>query len=110
MKTAPQISDNMFIPKQKPTKEVLHYDSKSGKRFCPTPTRISSFLQNCFASRIPRTVRERQQGENTDILGSFIVALSHDGKEDPIDVRVVFLENKSSKNPIEWLAILTTDL
>ena len=61
-------------------------------------------------SRIPRAVRERQRGESADILGSFIVALPRDGEQESIDVRIVFLENKSSKDPQDWLAILTTDL
>jgi hypothetical protein len=61
-------------------------------------------------SRIPRSVRERKREENADILGSFIVALPQNKKGESINVRIVFLKNKSSKDPEEWLAILTTDL
>jgi len=61
-------------------------------------------------SRIPRPVRERQQKENGDIIGSLCVALPPNGEEEAIAVKIVFLQNKSSKNPQEWLAILTTDL
>jgi hypothetical protein len=61
-------------------------------------------------SRIPRCVRERQRNENADVLGSFCVALPSDGKEEAVAVRIVFIQNRSSKNPHEWLAILTTDL
>ena len=63
-------------------------------------------------SRIPRSVRERQQKENADILGSLCVALppNEKEKEDAVPVRIVFLENKSSKDSQKWLAILTTDL
>ena len=60
-------------------------------------------------SRIPRSVRERQQKENADIIGSLCVALPQEGKE-AIPIKIVFLQNKHSKNPQEWLAILTTDL
>jgi hypothetical protein len=69
-------------------------------------------LEQLYAklSRIPRAVRERQRKENADILGSFRVALPKDKEVDAIDIRIVFLKNKSSKNPKEWLAIFTTDL
>jgi len=61
-------------------------------------------------SKIPRSVRERQRKENGDILGSFVVALPPNEKGDVIRVKIVFLVNKSSKNPQDWLAILATDL
>jgi hypothetical protein len=61
-------------------------------------------------SRIPRLVRERQRKENAYILGSFLVALPQDNEFATICIRIVFLKNKSSKNPHEWLAIFTTDL
>jgi len=69
-------------------------------------------LEQLYAklSRIPRSVRERQREGNADILGSFCVALPPDGKKEAVAVRIVFLQNKRSKNPNEWLAILTTDL
>ena len=69
-------------------------------------------LEQLYAklSRIPRSVRERQQKENADILGSLSVALPANGEEEAIAVKIVFLQNKRSKNPQEWLAILTTDL
>jgi len=60
-------------------------------------------------SRIPSSVRERQKKENADILGSFCVALPSNGKEAAVSVKIVFLQNKRSKNPQDWLAILTTD-
>ena len=60
-------------------------------------------LEQLYAklSRIPRAVRERQRKKNGDILGSFIVALPPNEKGEGISVKVVFLENKSSKNPEE---------
>ena len=61
-------------------------------------------------SRIPRSVRERQQKENADIIGSFLVALPSTEECEAIPVKIVFLQSKHSKNPQEWLAILTTDL
>jgi hypothetical protein len=61
-------------------------------------------------SRIPRPVRECQRKENGDVLGSFVVALPQNGEEKSISVKIVFLENRSSKKPQEWLAILTTDI
>ena len=61
-------------------------------------------------SIIPRSVRKRQRKENGDVLGSFIVALPPNEQSEPIRVKIVFLVNKSSKNPQDWLAILTTDL
>jgi hypothetical protein len=61
-------------------------------------------------SRIPRSVRECQREGNADILGSFCVALPPVEKEESVPVRIVFLQNKRSKNQQEWLAILTTDL
>ena len=61
-------------------------------------------------SRIPRPVRERQRKENTDIVGGLCVALPPDTKGKTVPVRIVFLRNKSSRDPQEWLAILTTDL
>jgi hypothetical protein len=61
-------------------------------------------------SRIPRSVRERQRKENADILGSFFVALPPNEGEEAVTVKIVFLQNKRSKNSQEWLAILTTDL
>jgi hypothetical protein len=69
-------------------------------------------LEQLYAkvSRIPRAVRERQQKENGDILGSLIVALPETEESKAINVKIVFLVNKSSKKPDEWLAILTTDL
>jgi len=69
-------------------------------------------LEQLYAklSRIPNSVRERQRGKNADILGSFCVALPPDGKKEAVAVRIVFLQNKRSKKPNEWLAILTTDL
>jgi len=69
-------------------------------------------LSQLFAklSRIPRSVRERQRKDNSDVQGSLIVALPPNGEEKAISVKIVFLENKSSKKPEEWLAILTTDL
>jgi hypothetical protein len=69
-------------------------------------------LEQLYAklSRIPRSVRERQQKENADIIGSLRVALPASGEEEATPVKIVFLRNKSSKNPQEWLAILTTDL
>jgi hypothetical protein len=60
--------------------------------------------------RIPPAVRERQRKDNNDVLGSLIVALPQDGEVKPISVKIVFLRNKSSKKPDNWLAILTTDL
>jgi len=61
-------------------------------------------------SRIPRSVRERQRKDNGDVLGSIIVAVPQSGEEKAVSVKIVFLENKSSKSPEKWLAILTTDL
>jgi hypothetical protein len=61
-------------------------------------------------SRIPGSVRQRKRKENGDVLGSFIVALPPNEKSEAIRVKIVFLANKSSKNPQDWLAILTTDL
>ena len=61
-------------------------------------------------SRIPRSVRKRQQKENADILGSFCVSLPSNREEEAVPVKIVFLQNKRSKDPQEWLAILTTDL
>jgi hypothetical protein len=61
-------------------------------------------------SRVPRSVRERQRKENADILGSLLVALPQNGEEKAISVKIVFLKNKSSKDPQDWLAIFTTDL
>jgi hypothetical protein len=55
-------------------------------------------------------VRERQRKENAYILGSFLVALPQNNEFAAIGIRVVFLKNKSSKNPHEWLVIFTTDL
>jgi len=81
------------------------------------------FRRNCYdrlvtlsqlykkLTRIPRSVRERQRKENGDVLGSFIIALPPDDeKGEAIRVKIVFLVNKSSKKPQDWLAILTTDL
>jgi hypothetical protein len=51
-------------------------------------------------SRIPRVVREQQRKDNGDVLGSLIVALRQDEEEKPISVKIVFLENKSSKNTV----------
>jgi hypothetical protein len=69
-------------------------------------------LEQLYAklTRIPRSVRKRQQKENADILGSFCVALPPDGEEAAFPVKIVFIQNKRSKNSQEWLAILTTDL
>jgi hypothetical protein len=69
-------------------------------------------LEQLYAklSKIPRSVRERQQKENADITGSLLVAIPPNGEEEAIPVKIVFLQNKRSKNPQEWLAILTTDL
>ena len=69
-------------------------------------------LEQLYAklSRIPYTVRERQQKENGDIVGSLRVALPSNGEDEAIPVKIVFLQNKRSKDPQEWLAILTTDL
>ena len=61
-------------------------------------------------SRIPCSVRKRQQKENADVLGSLCVALPPNGAEEAIPVKIVFVRNKCSKKPQEWLAILTTDL
>ena len=62
-------------------------------------------------SRIPRPVRERQRKGNADVVGSLCVVVpSTDEEEKAISIKIVFLENKRSKNPQEWLAILTTDL
>jgi hypothetical protein len=61
-------------------------------------------------SRIPRPVRERQQKENSDVLGSLCVALPPCEEKEALNVKIVFLRNKSTKNPQEWLAIITTDL
>ena len=61
-------------------------------------------------SRIPRSVRENQRKENSDILGSFRVALPPNEKEEAVDIKIVFIQNKRSKDPQDWLAILTTDL
>jgi len=55
-------------------------------------------------------VREQQQQENADIIGSLRVALSANGEGEAVPAKIVFLQNKRSKNPQEWLAILTTDL
>jgi hypothetical protein len=69
-------------------------------------------LEQLYAklSRIPCTVRERQQKGNADIIGSLLVALPPNGEEKAIPVKIVFLQNQHSKKPQEWLAILTTDL
>ena len=69
-------------------------------------------LEQLYAklSRIPHTVRKRQQKGNGDIIGSLRVALPSKGKEEAIPAKIVFLQNKRSKDPQEWLAILTTDL
>jgi hypothetical protein len=69
-------------------------------------------LEQLYAklSRIPRSVRERQQKENADIIGSLCVALPPQEGEEAIPVKIIFLQNRNSKNPKEWLAILTTDL
>ena len=69
-------------------------------------------LEQLYAklSRIPRSVRERQQKDNADIIGSLCVALPPNEEEEAIQVKIVFLQNKRSKNPKEWLAILTTDV
>jgi hypothetical protein len=61
-------------------------------------------------SRIPRSVREHQRKENADVLGSICVALPSNGEEEAVAVKIVFLQNRRSKNQQEWLAILTTDL
>jgi len=61
-------------------------------------------------SRIPSPVRERQRGENADIMGSFCVALPGCENGENVPVRLVFLRNKSARNSQDWLAILTTDL
>ena len=61
-------------------------------------------------SRIPRAVRERQQKENADILGSIRVNLPCSDDSETLNVKIVFVENKRSKKPNEWLALLTTDL
>ena len=60
--------------------------------------------------RIPLCVRKRQQGQNSDIHGSICVSLPPDVDSAAIDVRIIFLKNKSSKNSQDWIAILTTDL
>ena len=69
-------------------------------------------LEQLYAklSRIPRSVRERQKRENADIVGSLCVALPPQGGEEAIPVKIVFLQNRQTKSPQEWLAILTTDL
>jgi len=70
-------------------------------------------LEQLYAKlpRIPCSVRERQQKENSDIIGSLRVALTPNKEEEKaVPVKIVFLQNKRSKNPQEWLAILTTDL
>jgi hypothetical protein len=54
-------------------------------------------------SRIPRPVRERQRKENADVLGSLCVALPQNKEEEAVAVRIVFLQNRSSKNSKEWL-------
>ena len=69
-------------------------------------------LEQLYAklSRIPCPVRERQKRENGDIIGSLRVVLPSNGEEEAIPAKIVFLQNKRSKDPQEWLAILTTDL
>jgi len=69
-------------------------------------------LEQLYAklSRIPRSVRERQRKENADVLGSLCVVLPPNKEEEAVTVRIVFLQNRRTKDSKEWLAILTTDL
>lgn len=69
-------------------------------------------LEQLYAKlpRIPRSVQERQRKDNADVVGSLCIALPPDEKGKTIPARIVFLRNKSSRDPQEWLAILTTDL
>ena len=69
-------------------------------------------LEQLYAklSRIPRSVRERQRKGNADVLGSLCVALPPDKEGKSVDVRIVFLQNRGSKDSNEWIAILTTDM
>ena len=59
--------------------------------------------------KIPTAVRKRQQ-QTLDILGSFRVCLPSVDEYDALAVKIVFVKNKSSSDPSEWIAILTTDL
>jgi len=68
-------------------------------------------LEQLYAklTKIPAAVRKRQQ-QTPDILGSLRVCLPSVKDCEALVVKIVFLKNKSSSDPKEWLAILTTDL
>jgi hypothetical protein len=60
-------------------------------------------------TKIPAAVRERQQ-QTPGILGSFRVCLPSVDEYAALAVKIVFIKNRSSSDPNEWIAILTTDL
>ena len=99
------VGRNLHVTGRLKNNDTYYLFRRSGKDRLVTISQLRAKLP-----RIPRSVRERQRKNNEDILGSLIVALPHDGEEKAINVKIVFLKNKSSKNPDEWLAILTTDL
>jgi len=53
---------------------------------------------------------KRLSGPLAYVIGSLRVLLPSNGEEEAVPVRIVFLQNKRSKSPHEWLAILSTDL